>query len=108
MQACGSEILDARDFPGIEVGTLAPHVNGRVEITLLLQLVAELEERVSQDLPELFGPTGAVWWARTDALRRAGTFHLAGRTGWEIDWTHAIDIDTEDDWRLADALMGRP
>jgi N-acylneuraminate cytidylyltransferase len=60
----------------------------------------------SQDLADLFCPTGAVWWARTDALRRAGTFHLAGRTGWEIDWTHAIDIDTEDDWRLADALMG--
>jgi hypothetical protein len=23
-------------------------------------------------------------------------------------WTHGIDIDTEDDWQLADALMGRP
>ena len=43
---------------------------------------------------------------RTPCAAR-GTFHLAGRTGWEIDWTHAIDIDTEDDWRLADALMGR-
>lgn len=62
----------------------------------------------SQDLPELVCPTGAVWWARTDALRRAGTFHLPGRTAWELDWTHAIDIDTEDDWRLAEALMGRP
>jgi hypothetical protein len=35
--------------------------------------------------------------ARTEALRRAGRFNLAGRTGWEIDWTHAIDIDTEED-----------
>ena len=61
----------------------------------------------SQDLPELYGPTGAVWWARTDALRGAGTFHLPGRTGREIDWMHAIDIDTEHDWRLADALLGR-
>jgi N-acylneuraminate cytidylyltransferase len=66
-----------------------------------------LQQR-SQDLPELFAPTGAIWWARTDALRRAGTFHLPGRTGWEIDWTHAIDIDTEDDWRLAEALMAGP
>ena len=39
--------------------------------------------------------------------RAEGTFHLPGRTGREIDWTHAIDIDTEEDWRLADALMGR-
>jgi N-acylneuraminate cytidylyltransferase len=65
-------------------------------------------QRRSQDLPDLVCPTGAVWWARTDALRRAGTFHLPGRTGWEIDWTHGIDIDTEDDWRLAEALMARP
>ena len=40
-------------------------------------------------------------------VSRATIDHLAGRTGWEIDWTHAIDIDTEEDWRLADALMGR-
>ena len=70
-------------------------------------LFPEAMRQRSQDLPDVFCPTGAVWWARTDALRREGTFHLPGRTGWEIDWTHAIDIDTEDDWRLADALMER-
>ena len=62
----------------------------------------------SQDLPELSAPTGAVWWARTEALRGVGTYPLPGRPGCEIDWTHAVDIDTEDDWRLSDALMGRP
>jgi pseudaminic acid cytidylyltransferase len=75
---------------------------------LLDPLFPDAMQQRSQDLQELYGPTGAVWWARTGALRRAGTFHLPGRTGWEIDWTHAIDIDTEDDWRLADALMVRP
>lgn len=59
----------------------------------------------SQDLPELFCPTGAVWWARPAALRREKTFHLAGRTGWEIDWRHAVDIDTLEDWDLAEALL---
>ena len=59
----------------------------------------------SQDLPELFCPTGAVWWAKADALRRAGTYHLAGRTGWEIPWRRGIDIDTEADWELALVLM---
>lgn len=58
-----------------------------------------------QDLPPLFCPTGAIWWARAETLRAAGTFHVDGRTGWEIDPVHAIDIDTEDDWRLAEALM---
>jgi N-acylneuraminate cytidylyltransferase len=61
--------------------------------------------RRSQDLPELFCPTGAVWWARTDVLRREGTFHTAQRTGWEIPWQRAVDIDTEEDWRLAEVLL---
>ena len=59
----------------------------------------------SQDLPELFCPTGAVWWARADVLRRERTFHVPGRTGWEIDWTHGVDIDTLEDWALAEILM---
>jgi len=59
----------------------------------------------SQDLPELFCPTGAVWWARSEVLRSAGTFHTAQRTGWEIPWERAVDIDTEADWRLAELLL---
>jgi len=55
-----------------------------------------LQQR-SQDLPELFCPTGAVWWVRAAALRRAGTFHMAGRTGWEMPWERGVDVDTEDD-----------
>ena len=59
----------------------------------------------SQDLPELFCPTGAVWWARTDVLLSNGTFHVKGRTGWEISWQHGMDIDTEEDWAMAELLM---
>ena len=59
----------------------------------------------SQDLPELFCPTGAVWWARSSDLRREGTFHMAGRTGWEIPWQRGIDIDTEDDLEMARVLL---
>lgn len=59
----------------------------------------------SQDLPELFCPTGAVWWARADVLRREGTYHIPGRTGWEIPWVRGLDIDTEDDWVMAEALL---
>jgi len=60
----------------------------------------------SQDLPELFCPTGAVWWAQATALRREGTFHLAGRTGWEIPWQRGVDIDTPDDLEMALVLLG--
>jgi pseudaminic acid cytidylyltransferase len=59
----------------------------------------------SQDLPEAFCPTGAIWWAKTDVLRRERTFHIEGRTGWGMPWQRAIDIDTEDDWKLAGLLM---
>jgi N-acylneuraminate cytidylyltransferase len=58
----------------------------------------------SQDLPNIFCPTGAVWWAKADVLRREGTFHTTGRTGWEIPWQRGVDIDTEDDWHMAEVL----
>ncbi|PWR70714.1 pseudaminic acid cytidylyltransferase [Methanospirillum lacunae] len=66
------------------------------------------EDRVkerSQDLPELFCPTGAIWWISADALRREKTFHCENKTGWEIAWDHGVDIDTEDDWNMAEMLM---
>lgn len=72
-----------------------------------LQLEPLFPDRItapSQTLPELFCPTGAIWWARSELLRKEGTFHVSGRTGWEIAWEHGVDIDTEDDWRMAEVL----
>jgi pseudaminic acid cytidylyltransferase len=60
----------------------------------------------SQDLPALFCPTGAIWWARTEALRRTRTFHSENRTGWEMQWQRGIDIDTPEDWAMAEVLFG--
>jgi pseudaminic acid cytidylyltransferase len=60
----------------------------------------------SQDLPKVFCPTGAVWWARNEVLRRQGTYHVPNRTGWEIPWQRGVDIDTEDDWAMAETLYG--
>jgi pseudaminic acid cytidylyltransferase len=62
----------------------------------------------SQDLPDLFCPTGAIWWARTEVLRRTKTFHLDNRTGWEIPWRRGIDIDTFEDWAMAEVLFRLP
>ena len=59
----------------------------------------------SQDLPVLFCPTGAIWWATAETLRARRTYHVEARTGWEMPWDRAIDIDTEDDWRLAERLL---
>jgi pseudaminic acid cytidylyltransferase len=72
---------------------------------VLEPLFQEYAASRSQDLPDLFCPTGAVWWAKTGVLKREGTFHIAARTGWEIHWTHGVDVDTEEDWLLAEVLL---
>jgi pseudaminic acid cytidylyltransferase len=64
----------------------------------------EMKQR-SQDLPELFCPTGAIWWASAEVLRREKTFHLEGRTGWELPWQRGIDIDTPEDWAMVEVLL---
>ena len=59
----------------------------------------------SQDLAELFCPTGAIWWAKTDVLKEHKTFYAPNYTGFELSWQHALDIDDEDDWLMAEALL---
>jgi CMP-N-acetylneuraminic acid synthetase len=71
----------------------------------LKPLFAEELKARSQDLPELYCPNGAIWWAQSTELRRGRTFHLPGCTGFELCWQHAMDIDTDDDWALAELLM---
>lgn len=66
----------------------------------------KLKER-SQDLPNLFCPTGAVWWAKCNVLRSEGTFHIDEKIGYELNWVNAVDIDDNDDWAMAEFLMSR-
>lgn len=65
----------------------------------------EESKKRSQDLSELVCPTGAIWWIKPSSLRRERTFYCKGFLGWEIPWFHAVDIDTEDDWKIAEILM---
>lgn len=58
----------------------------------------------SQDLPELYCPTGAIWIAKVEALRRAGTFYGPGHAFFPIPWQSAIDIDDRQDLEFAEAL----
>lgn len=74
---------------------------------VLAPLFAERLADRSQDQPELYCPSGAIWWAKAAALREAGTFHVPGRTGWVMPWEHALDVDTEDDWRMVEAVVAR-
>lgn len=59
----------------------------------------------SQDQPELVCPSGAIWWAKAGVLRAERTFNVPDRTGHVLQWEHALDIDDEDDWRMAEVLI---
>lgn len=58
----------------------------------------------SQDLPELFCPTGAVWIADIKSLYEMNTFYGDGHVFWQMDWKRAVDIDSYEDIELAKAL----
>ncbi len=58
----------------------------------------------SQDLPELFCPAGGTWWARTEPFRRVKNFYQEGVTAWEIPWQRGFDIDTLEDWAMAEVI----
>jgi N-acylneuraminate cytidylyltransferase len=79
--------------------------NERLELEPVFQ---EQMAMRSQDQPELFCPTGAIWWAKAGALRRTRTFYSQNQTGWEIPWQRGIDIDTFEDWAMAELLFELP
>jgi len=68
-------------------------------------LFPEVHGRRSQDLDELYCPTGAVWIADCEALRKAGTFYGPGHIFYPIDWKYAVDIDNYDDLEMAQAVF---
>lgn len=80
----------------------------RNELHELKPIFQEQMTARSQDLAELFCPTGAIWWARTEILRRVKTFYLENTTGWEIPWQRGIDIDNIADWEMAEVLSRLP
>ena len=62
-----------------------------------------LDQR-SQDLPELFCPTGAIWIALTNELEAAGSFYSPNQVFEPLQWDRAVDIDDESDFKFATAV----
>ncbi|KQC08830.1 MAG: acylneuraminate cytidylyltransferase [Candidatus Cloacimonas sp. SDB] len=71
----------------------------------LSPLFTEQLNKRSQDLPKLYCPTGAIWWAKVESLKKEKTFHTNNKSGWEISVINGIDIDTEEDWEIAELFM---
>lgn len=59
----------------------------------------------SQDLPELYCPTGAIWIAQADALKKHGSFYLPDHRYHPLSWQSALDIDDADDLQLAETVF---
>ena len=58
----------------------------------------------SQDLDDLFCPTGSIWIARAGALKRSRSFYGENQQFGEIHWISAVDIDDENDMHFAKSV----
>ena len=58
----------------------------------------------SQDLEDLFCPTGSVWIAKASELKKTRSFYNENQQFFEIDWISAVDIDDEKDLNFARSL----
>lgn len=58
----------------------------------------------SQDLDELYCPTGAIWIAKVEKLKESNSFYGPRYKFCEINWKSAVDIDDYDDLEFAKAI----
>lgn len=61
--------------------------------------------RRSQDLAELFCPTGAIWIAKVSPFKKEKTFYGKGYKVYPLNWKSAIDIDTKDDFSMVEEIF---
>jgi N-acylneuraminate cytidylyltransferase len=63
--------------------------------------IFENTKKRSQDLPELFCPTGAIWIAQTEHLKKHKSFYSPEVKFFEMNWKNAVDIDNYEDVEIA-------
>ncbi len=68
------------------------------------RIFPQTTDKRSQDLEDLYCPSGAIWIAKVDDLLEQGTFYGSGHIYYPLDWKAAIDIDTLDDLEMAIAI----
>ena len=66
-----------------------------------IQLFPEALNTRSQDLEDLYCPSGAIWIAGREELIEANTFYGPGHRFFPMDWIGAVDIDDMDDYQMA-------
>ncbi len=61
----------------------------------------EIKQR-SQDLPEVYCPSGAIWLANVQTFLQEKTFYGPGYRLFPLPWISAVDIDNYDDLEMAE------
>ena len=61
----------------------------------------------SQFYPKLVASNGTLYWARTSQFREAKSFYCSRLKGYEIPFMKAIDIDTHEDFLLAQMVADK-
>jgi N-acylneuraminate cytidylyltransferase len=69
-----------------------------------VSIFPEALKKRSQDLPELYCPTGAIWIAKASELIKTNSFYGKDYEFCEIDWKSAVDIDDYADLDMAKAV----
>lgn len=59
----------------------------------------------SQDLEELYCPTGSIWISTSSQLKTFKTFYSPAFSTHVIDWISALDIDDKEDLLMAQAVL---
>ena len=80
------------------------HIGGKEKKNFKICLKT-LYSELSQDLPELFCPTGAVWISDINRLKKYKTFYSPNYRPFMMDMFSAIDIDTIEDLKLANIFF---
>ncbi len=65
------------------------------------RLFPKIKGARSQDLPDLFSPTGAIWMAKANILKEYETFYTPEFLFFELEWKNAVDIDNYEDLEFA-------
>lgn len=65
----------------------------------------KLLKKRSQDLDELYCPTGAIWIAKRKTLIEEKTFYSSKHILHEMEWQSSIDIDNIEDLEFAETIV---